>query len=61
MRRREFVGATAVVDYARALALRFELSYDELLPEEQAFWLDAARIYLASGIVPMPDMRSSPN
>jgi hypothetical protein len=33
MRRREFVGATAVVGYARALALRFELSYDELLPE----------------------------
>jgi hypothetical protein len=52
------VGATAGVDYARALASSFGLSYDELPPEEQAFWLDAARIYLASGIVPMPDTRS---
>jgi hypothetical protein len=48
-------GATAGVDYARALASRFGVSYDELPPEEQAFWVDAARIYLASGIVPMPD------
>ena len=59
MKRREFVGATAGVDYARALAARFGLSYDELPPEEQAFWVDAARIYLATGIVPMPAMRSS--
>ena len=58
MKRREFVGATAGVDYARALASRFGLSYDELPPEEQAFWVDAARIYLATGIVPMPDRRS---
>jgi hypothetical protein len=63
MRRRDFFsgGATAGVDYARALASRFGLSYDELPPEEQAFWVDAARIYLASGVVPMPDMQSPPN
>ena len=59
MKRREFVGAPAGVDYARALASRFRLSYDELPPQERAFWVDAARIYLATGIVPMPDMRSS--
>jgi hypothetical protein len=63
MKRREFLigGATAGVDYARALAARFGLNYDELPLEEQAFWVDAARIYLASGIVPMPDMRSPSN
>ena len=61
MKRQEFVGASAGVDYARALASRFGISYDELPPEEQAFWVDAARIYLATGIVPMPDMRSPPN
>jgi hypothetical protein len=55
------VGAAAVVDYARALASKFGLSYDELPPEEQAFWVDAARIYLATGIVPMPDIRSPTN
>jgi hypothetical protein len=55
------VGATTGVDYVRALASRFGLSYDELPPQEQAFWADAARIYLATGIVPMPDMRSPSN
>jgi hypothetical protein len=44
MKRREFVGATVGVDYARALASRFGLSYDELPPEEQAFWVDAVRL-----------------
>ena len=63
MKRRESLigGAPAVVDYARGLASRFGLSYDELPAGEQAFWVDSARIYLASGIVPMPDMQSPPN
>jgi hypothetical protein len=61
MKRQVFVAAAAGVNYARALASRFGLSYDELPPEEQAFWVDAARIYVATGIVPMPDMRSPPN
>ena len=61
MKRRKFVGATACVDYARALASRFGLRYDELRSEEQDFWVDAARIYLASGIVPMPEVRSPLN